>query len=42
MIAALLLVISMAALAQFGLYYWRAIVAGIAAQPVSGRLLGGL
>ena len=37
MIAALLLVISVAALAQFALFYWRAIVAGVAAQPLSER-----
>ena len=37
MIAALLLVISLAALAQFALFSWRAILAGIAAQPLSER-----
>jgi len=37
MIAALLLVISLAALAQFALYYWRALVLGVAAQPLSER-----
>ena len=35
MIAALLLVISLAALAQFALFYWRAVLAGVAAQPLS-------
>jgi len=39
MFSALLLAISMAALAQFGVFYWRALVAGIAAQPVSGQVL---
>jgi hypothetical protein len=29
----------MAALAQFGVFYWRALVAGIAAQPVSEQVL---
>ena len=37
MIAALLLVISLAALAQFALFYWRAVLAGVAAQPLSER-----
>ncbi len=37
MIAALLLVISLVALAQFFLYYWRALVLGVAAQPLSER-----
>ena len=35
----MLLAISMVALSQFALYYWRAIVAGVAAQPVSDRVL---
>jgi hypothetical protein len=39
MFSALLLAISLAALAQFGAFYWRAIVVGIAAQPVSGEVL---
>lgn len=39
MFSAMLLTISIAALAQFGLYYWRAVLAGVAAQPVSGRVL---
>ena len=38
MIAAILFVVSLAALGQFGLYYWRAIVAGVAAQPLSDRV----
>ena len=39
MFAAMLLAISIVALSQFALYYWRAIVAGVAAQTVSGRVL---
>ncbi len=39
MFSVLLLAISIVALAQFGVFYWRAVVAGIAAQPVSGQVL---
>jgi hypothetical protein len=39
MFAAILLAISIVALSQFALYYWRAILAGVAAQPVSERVL---
>jgi hypothetical protein len=39
MFAAMLFAISIVALAQFGLYYWRAVLAGVAAQPVSERVL---
>jgi hypothetical protein len=39
MFSAMLLVISILALSQFALYYWRSVVSGIAAQPVSGRVL---
>lgn len=39
MIAAILLMISLVALAQFALHYWRAIVVGVASQPVSDRVL---
>lgn len=39
MFAALLLAISIVALAQFAAYYWRAILTGVAAQPVSERVL---
>jgi hypothetical protein len=39
MYAAMLLAISIVALSQFALYYWRAILAGVAAQPVSERVL---
>ncbi len=39
MFAAMLLAISVVALSQFALYYWRAILAGVAARPVSDRVL---
>ena len=39
MFAAMLLVISIVALSQFALYYWRAVLSGVAAQPVSHRVL---
>src|SRR5689334_6677196 len=39
MFAAMLFTISIVALSQFALYYWRAVLAGVAAQPVSGRVL---
>ena len=38
MFSAMLLTISVAALAQFALYYLRAVVAGVAAQPVSDEV----
>jgi hypothetical protein len=38
MVAAILFAISGAALMQFALYYWRSVVAGVAAQPVSERV----
>jgi hypothetical protein len=38
MIAAILFMVSTVALAQFALYYWRAIISGIAAQPISDRI----
>jgi hypothetical protein len=38
MIAAIILTVSVTSLFQFGLYYWRAVIAGIAAQPVSDRI----
>ena len=38
MLSAMLIVFSITALAQFALYYWRAILAGVAAQPVSERV----
>jgi hypothetical protein len=39
MLATMLLTISVLALSQFALYYWRAVLAGVAAQPVSDRVL---
>jgi hypothetical protein len=38
MIAIILLAISTAALCQFGLHYWRAMMAGVAEQPISDRV----
>jgi hypothetical protein len=39
MFSAMLLTISIVALSQFALYYWRAVLAAVAAQPVSERVL---
>jgi len=39
MFAAMLFTISTVALSQFALYYWRALLAGVASQPVSDRVL---
>jgi hypothetical protein len=39
MFSAMLFAISIVALTQFALYYWRAVLAGVAAQPVSERVL---
>src|SRR6184192_4948524 len=39
MLATMLFTISIVALSQFALYYWRAVLAGVAAQPVSERVL---
>jgi len=39
MFSALILAISIVALAQFAAFYWRAVVVGIAGQPVSGQVL---
>lgn len=39
MFAAMLFTISMVALSQFALYYWRAVLTGVAALPVSDRVL---
>ena len=39
MFAAMLFTISVVAMSQFALYYWRAVLAGTAAQPVSDRVL---
>jgi hypothetical protein len=38
MIAVIIFAISMVAFAQFGLYYWRATISGIAAQAISDRI----
>ena len=38
MIAAILFMVSVVAFAQFGLYYWRATMSGIAAQAISDRI----
>ena len=38
MIAAILFTISMAALGQFAVYYWRAVVTSVASQPLSDRV----
>ena len=39
MLSAVLLAISITALAQFAMHYWRAVMLGVAAQPVSDRVL---
>jgi hypothetical protein len=39
MFAAMLFAISIVALSQFAAYYWRAMLTGAAAQPVSERIL---
>jgi len=39
MFSYMLLAISIVALSQFAVYYWRAVVSGVAAQPVSDRVL---
>jgi len=39
MFSTLILAIAIVALSQFALYYWRAVVAGVAAQPLSDRVL---
>ncbi len=39
MFAAMLFTIAIVALLQFALYYWRAVLAGVASQPVSDRVL---
>jgi hypothetical protein len=39
MFAAMLFAISIVALSQFAAYYWRATLAGAAAQPISDRIL---
>jgi hypothetical protein len=39
MFSAMLFTISIVALAQFALYYWRAVLAGVASQPISREIL---
>lgn len=39
MFAAMLFAVSIVALSQFAIYYWRAVLAGVAALPVSDRVL---
>jgi hypothetical protein len=39
MIAAIILMVSVVAFAQFALYYWRATISGIAEQAISERIL---
>lgn len=38
MIAAILFTVSMVALVQFGVYYWRATIAGVASHAISDRI----
>jgi hypothetical protein len=38
MIAAIICLVSIVAFAQFGLYYWRATISGVAAQAISDRI----
>jgi hypothetical protein len=38
MIAAILFTVSIVAFAQFGLYYWRAMISGVAAEAISDRI----
>jgi hypothetical protein len=38
MVPAIIFAVSVVALAQFGLYYWRATISGIAAQAISERI----
>ena len=39
MFSAMLFAVSVVALGQFAVYYWRAVLAGVAAQPVSDQIL---
>jgi hypothetical protein len=39
MFSLMLFAISIVAFSQFALYYWRAVLAGVAAQPLSDRVL---
>jgi hypothetical protein len=38
MIAVIICLVSVVAFAQFGLYYWRATISGVAAQAISERI----
>jgi hypothetical protein len=38
MIPAVLFIVSVVALGQFALYYWRSVLAGVASQPISERV----
>jgi hypothetical protein len=42
MFAAMLFAISAVAIAQFGMYYWRAVLASVASQPVSESVLAAI
>ena len=42
MFSAMLLTISIVALAQFAAYYWRSILAGVAEQPISAEMLSAM
>ena len=42
MIAAMLFAISAVAITQFGMYYWRAVLASVASQPVSESVLAAI
>jgi hypothetical protein len=39
MFSAVLLAVAVAALGQFALYYWRAVLSSVASQPISNRVL---
>jgi hypothetical protein len=42
MFVAMLLAISSVAVAQFGMYYWRAVLASVASQPVSESVIAAI
>ena len=39
MFAAMIFAISTVAISQFGMFYWRAVLASVAAQPISESVL---
>jgi hypothetical protein len=39
MFAAIIFAVSLAGLSQFALFYWRAVIVGVAAQPCSNQIL---